>query len=83
MLVAGTATILISGLASAQDAAVDSAKPAKEKKICRSLVPVGSIMPKRFCLTKNEWSRLDDDIGKHTEAKLNARKTTMDRTLSQ
>ena len=33
--------------------------PAPEKKICRSIVPTGSIMGKRICLTKTEWKEFD------------------------
>jgi hypothetical protein len=73
--------MLVAGAPLAQEAPQAPAQPAKPKRVCRSIVPVGSIMPKRFCLTKNEWSRLDDDIAKHTDAKLDARKTTIDRTL--
>jgi len=25
------------------------------KRICRSIVPTGSVMPKRFCMTAPEW----------------------------
>jgi hypothetical protein len=33
--------------------------PVPEKKICRSVVPTGSIMGRRVCLTKTEWKELD------------------------
>jgi hypothetical protein len=32
--------------------------PVKEKKICRSEVPLGSIMSKRVCHTKSEWAQI-------------------------
>jgi hypothetical protein len=35
-----------------------AAKP--DRKICKNIVPTGSIMPKRFCLTKAEWKKLDE-----------------------
>jgi hypothetical protein len=40
------------------------AQPASAKKICRGIVPTGSIMAKRFCLTKTEWAefnRMNED----------------------
>lgn len=50
--------------ASAQDdagAAQPAAeKPAKEKKVCKSDVGTGSIMPKRICRTKAEWDALTE-----------------------
>jgi hypothetical protein len=30
-----------------------------EKKICKPIVPLGTIMAKRFCLTKAEWRQFD------------------------
>ena len=41
--------------------------PVKEKKICRSEVPVGSIMAKRTCLTKAQWAALDGRRGEQAE----------------
>lgn len=35
-------------------------KPAKEKKICKTDVGTGSIMPKRTCRTKAEWDALTE-----------------------
>ena len=35
------------------------AAPPKEKKICRSEVMTGSIMPKSICHTKAEWAQID------------------------
>ncbi|MDG2533125.1 hypothetical protein P6144_05660 [Sphingomonas sp. HITSZ_GF] len=49
-------------LVSAQDAPVQqvaAAAATPEKKICRSIVPVGTILPKRYCLTKAEWKELE------------------------
>ena len=34
--------------------------PAPEKKICKTIVPTGSMMGKRFCLTKAEWRQFDE-----------------------
>lgn len=44
----------------AQDVAQPTPAVAKEKKICRSVVPTGSIMAKRYCLTKAEWARINE-----------------------
>lgn len=43
----------------AQDATTVAAAPVPEKKICKLITPTGSIMDKRFCLTKSEWRQLD------------------------
>ena len=66
LLAAVTAGFLIASSAQAQDAATISpasanapAKPVKEKKICRGIVPTGSMMAKRFCLTKTEWEEFN------------------------
>jgi hypothetical protein len=71
LLAAITAGFLVVSAAQAQDTAAISpasadapAKPVKEKKICRGIVPTGSMMAKRFCLTKAEWeefNRLNDE----------------------
>jgi len=71
LLAAITAGFLIASAAQAQDTATvtpasadASAKPVKEKKICRGIVPTGTMMAKRFCLTKTEWeefNRLNDE----------------------
>ena len=49
--------------AAAQDnagTAQPAEKPAKEKKVCKSDVGTGSIMPKRICRTKAEWDALTE-----------------------
>lgn len=33
--------------------------PAAEKKVCKRIVPTGSMMSKRFCLTPSEWRRFE------------------------
>lgn len=43
---------------------------APEKKICRTLVPTGSMMPKRICLTKAEWQEFGDENEKAVNAML-------------
>jgi hypothetical protein len=50
-------------------------KAAKEKKICKSDVSTGSIMPKRTCRTKAEW----DAITAQSQADLD-RTRAMDRS---
>ena len=38
-----------------------AATPAQpERKICRSVVPVGTILAKRYCLTRAQWKELAD-----------------------
>ena len=66
ILAAITAGFLIASAAPAQDSAAVSpvnaaapAQPVKEKKICRGIVPTGSMMAKRFCLTKSEWEEFN------------------------
>lgn len=48
--------------------------PAPEKKICRTIIPTGSIMGKRFCLTKAEWQRLNEINADNAETGLAARR---------
>lgn len=57
MFVAFTAAALAASPALAQDTA---ASAAPEKKICKTIVPTGSIMGKRICLTKTEWRQFDE-----------------------
>jgi hypothetical protein len=55
-------TVLAAALATPAIAATPPAKEAKpiaEKKICRSSVATGSIMPKRVCRTSSEWAQID------------------------
>ena len=46
------------------------AKPVKEKKICRSEVPIGSIMATRVCMTKSEHDALGARNGAAAERAL-------------
>ena len=51
------ASLVVSSAAFAQAAPeVAAPAPVKEKKICRSEVPLGSIMAKRVCMTKSQWA---------------------------
>ena len=65
----------------AQDVApvgsVAPAPPAKETKICRSIVPTGSVLAKRFCLTKTEWRQFGDIAQNNADNMLRHRGTGM------
>jgi hypothetical protein len=38
--------------------------PPGAKKICKSIVPIGSIMPQKVCSTESEWAEFDAETGK-------------------
>lgn len=60
---AAIALILIPTGASAQTSkspTISAEKPAKEKKICRSMTPTGSFMTTRVCNTAIAWRKFDD-----------------------
>jgi hypothetical protein len=59
MLVAFCGGLLTVSPAVAQEVSAPVSPPVPEKKICRTITPIGSIMGKRFCLTKAEWQKLD------------------------
>jgi len=59
MLVAFLGGGLIVSPAAAQETSTPVPPPVPEKKICRTITPTGSIMGKRFCLTKTEWQKLN------------------------
>lgn len=42
-------------------AAPDALKPAKEKHVCRSEEVTGSVVTKRVCHTKAEWSLIEKE----------------------
>ena len=42
--------------------------PAGAKKICKSIVPIGSIMPQRVCSTESEWAAFDAETGKTADS---------------
>ena len=68
-------SIALAGPAFAQDGPPAPAPtPAPEKKICRTIVPTGSIMGKRFCLTKTEWKQFGDISTDSAETMLNSRR---------
>ena len=68
------ASLFVSSAAFAQDSAQPPAAPApvKEKMICRSEVPVGSIRPKRTCLTKTQWTALHNQDGAAAETAIDS-----------
>ena len=54
-----TLLALAAALVQSAEAAPPPAAPAKpEKKVCRSMVMSGSIMPKRACMSREEWAKL-------------------------
>lgn len=48
------AVLMLAGSAAAQDTSAPPPKP--EKKICRRIIPTGSIMARSVCHTKAEWA---------------------------
>ena len=68
LFAAAVVTCLLSHAAAAQNApAANPAAPVKEKKICRSVVPTGTIMGKRMCLTKAEWAEFHARNERHND----------------
>jgi hypothetical protein len=56
-----SAVVVLASPGWAQDAPPRTATaPAPEMKVCRSIVPTGSIMAKRYCLTRAEWAKFND-----------------------
>lgn len=53
-------TVLVMGTPCWAQETPQAAAPPPEKKICKSIVPTGSIMAKKFCLTKTEWAKFND-----------------------
>jgi hypothetical protein len=45
--------------ATAQDKTTSDAKPVKDRKTCRSLMPTGTIMATRVCNTAAAWKAFD------------------------
>lgn len=67
--------ILIALPAIAQETPVAGQTPVKEKKICRRVVPTGSMMGRSICLTKTEWAEFnrlnDEDADKALARRIN------------
>lgn len=57
-LLAGSAVILwVATSASAQQG--ETPAPAKEKRLCKSVPTVGTLIAKRICLTPSEWKKFN------------------------
>ncbi len=67
VILALTALAVAAPAGAAAAAAEDSAKPVKEKKVCRRTVDTGSIMPVKVCRTVTEWSKVDSARAKQAE----------------
>lgn len=76
VLVSVALVLNAAGIAPAQEAR--AAEPRPEKKICRPVATTGSIMTKRFCLTKSEWADLNDENAKHADMVKEARSRAVD-----
>ena len=50
--------------------AVAAAPAVPEKKVCRKVQEIGSIMPKRICRTQAEWDAIDRQNGTDTDSQL-------------
>jgi len=62
-ILAGTAAALLiaSSLSAAKPTPAKSADGAESSaKICKMIVPTGTILAKRFCLTKKEWAEFNE-----------------------
>jgi hypothetical protein len=54
-ILSGIGLLASSPVASPQAPTTDASAAPVPKKICQRIVPTGSIMPKKFCLTAAEW----------------------------
>ena len=75
----GMLFIAIGGLvasvpAAAQETPAPAPAPAPDKKICRTITPTGSIMGKKFCLTRAEWKKLNQINADNAETGLDGRR---------
>jgi hypothetical protein len=77
VMLAGAA--LVSSPALAQD----KAATGPEKKICKMITPTGTIMGKRFCLTKAEWQQLNDINERNADQGLSGRKLNVPSTAER
>lgn len=70
--------IMIAGATLAASPAIAQEKaaatPDPERKICKMITPTGTIMGKRFCLTKAEWQQLNDINARNVDQGLSGRK---------
>lgn len=68
LFAAAAVMCLLSHTALAQESSAPApAQPVKDKKICRSVVPTGTIMGKRMCLTKAEWAEFHARNERHND----------------
>lgn len=63
--------------APAPTGAAPSGTAPTAKRICRAIVPTGSVMPKRFCLTSSEWRTFNGLNQENANAALQKRGTGM------
>lgn len=70
------ASLVLSATMAAADAPTAAQTPTdaqpKPKKICRSVVVTGSIMPNRVCRTKDEWAAINSQRIDETDRSKNA-----------
>lgn len=66
MMAVATATgVSAQDTAPAPALATAPAKPVVEKKICRADAATGSILARRRCFTRTEWTEIERKSGKH------------------
>ena len=71
-MIAAAIILLLS--AQAPEAAATPAPDADAgKRVCKKLVPTGSIMGKRICLTKSDWAKFNQDNAQNAEDALRRR----------
>jgi hypothetical protein len=72
---AGCNFLNASGSAAARRERLEAARAARAnpqtadaKKVCKSITPIGSIMPQKVCSTEEEWAAFDDETGKTADS---------------
>lgn len=68
--------VLFATPALADQPSTQSAPPAAEKKLCRSIATIGSNMRKRVCHTKSEWAQIDGTNGSNAESAIEHRRNS-------
>ncbi len=66
----------VAGAATASPAVLSKAPPPPAR-VCRKMVPTGSIMPIKVCLTKGEWREMNDRTETSAEDAMRHRGTGM------
>lgn len=80
-LASGVFAMTAANAAPLQDDALTSATAATpvaaktSKRVCRSIVPTGSMLAKRFCLTRDQWGAFNDINEQDTNNAMNKRGT--------